>query len=103
MEKIKHIPIKLLFIVISLFFIDGGKSFSFVGSNMQIILNHHQKGDYEIPHQQIFNKYDDSEIMMNSSSFYLSCSSIILRLSPYYLNIRTEDYTGLVWQPPKSL
>ena len=46
--------------------------------------------------------YDD-EKWMNSNSFELSCSSEKLLLFPGYLNKRTEDYSGLVWQPPKSV
>jgi hypothetical protein len=103
MDLIKRFPIYLLFTFISIFLIDGGKGIVLVGNNVQIILNHHQDSDFEIPHQHSFNKYDDSEKLLNSELFDLSCSSNTILLSPYYLIESAEDYTGLVWQPPKSL
>jgi hypothetical protein len=103
MEKVKHILISLLVIFISFLFIDEGKTILFISDNIQIHLNHSQKSDLEIPHQHNLNKFQDDETWMNSNSFELSCSTERLFLCSYYLNIRTEDYTGLIWQPPKSV
>ncbi len=103
MDKVKHILISLLVIFISFLFIDEGKTILLIGNNIQIHLMHNQNNDLEIPHQHNLNKSDDDEKWMNSNSFELSCSSEKLFLFPYYLNKRTEDYTGLVWQPPKSV
>jgi hypothetical protein len=103
MENVKHIIINLLVIFISFLFIDEGKSILLIGDNIQIHLNHDQNRELEIPHQHNFDRYDDDVKWMNSNSFELSCSSEKLLLFPCYLNKRTEDYEGLIWQPPKSV
>ena len=102
MDKVKRIIISLLVIFTSFFFIDEGKTIVFIGKIIQIHLNHNKNSELEIPHQHNFNRSDD-EKWMNSNSFELSCSPDKLLFFPSYLNIRTEDFTGLVWQPPKSV
>ena len=101
MDKVKHIIINLLVIFISFLFIDDGKTILLIGNNIQIHFNHDQNKELEIPHQHIFNRSDD-EKWINLNSFEFSGSSEKFFFPPYYLNKRTEDYTGLVWQPPKS-
>jgi len=102
MDNVKHILISLLVVFISFLFIDEGKTILLIGDNIQWHLNHNQKSDLEIPHQHSLNKSDD-EKWMKSNSFELSCSSKKLLLFPHFLNKSTEDYTRLIWQPPKSL
>lgn len=103
MDKVKRILISLLVIFISFCFVDEGKTILLIGNNIQVHLNHNQASDLEIPHQHNLNKSHDDETWINSNSFELSCSFEKLSLIPYYLNKRTEDYTGIIWQPPKSV
>jgi hypothetical protein len=104
MDKVKHILISLLVIFISFLFIDEGKTILLIGDNIQLHLNHNQNNDLEIPHQHNLNKFADDEKWMKSNSFELLCSFNKPVLFLYYLNnINSEDYTGSVWQPPKSL
>lgn len=103
MDKVKRILIFLVIVFISLFFIDGGKTILLIGNNIKINLNHNQKYELEIPHQHNLNKYHDDEKLMNSDSFGFTCSFEKLLLFPYYLYKVTEDYSGSVWQPPKSV
>lgn len=103
MNKGKRILISLLVIFISFLFVDEGKTILLVSNNIQIHFNYNQNSELEIPHQHNFNKTDDDEKWMNPNSIKLECSSEKLLLFPYYLNKRTEDYTGLIWQPPKSV
>ena len=100
MDKVKNIIISLLVIFISFFIIDEGKTIMLI-DNIQIHLNHNQNNELEMPHQHKFNPSDD-EKWMDLKSFELSCSSVKLLIFPCYLNERTVDYKGLVWQPPKS-
>ena len=102
MNEVKYIIIRLLVLVISFLFIDEGKTVFFVADNIQIHLNHDQNKELEVPHQHNINRYDD-EKWMNSNSFELSCSSEKLLLFSCYPDKRIEDYSGLVWQPPKSV
>jgi hypothetical protein len=102
MDKVKHIIMNLLVLFISFLFIDESKTVFLIGDNIQIHLNHDQNKELEIPHQHNFNRYDD-EKWINLNSFELSCSSEKLLLFPCYPNKKTVDYTGLVWQPPKSV
>jgi hypothetical protein len=103
MSQAKHILISLLVFFISFLFVNEGKTILLISNNIQIHLSHNQTNEREIPHQHNFNKTDDDEKWMNSSSFELSCSSEKLLLFPCYLNKSTEDFTGIIWQPPKSL
>ena len=103
MDKVRHIIISLLILYISFLLIDEGKAILLIGDNIQIHLNPDQNKELEIPHQHNFNRYNDDEKWMNSNSFELSFSSETLLFFPGYFNKRTEDYTGLVWQPPKSV
>jgi len=103
MDKVKHIIINLLVIFISFLFIDEGKTILLIGNNIRIHLDHNQNKELEILHQHNFNRSDDDQKWINSNSFELSGSSEKLPPPQYYLNKRTEDFTGLVWQPPKSV
>jgi hypothetical protein len=103
MDKVKHFIISLLVIFISFLFIDEGKTILLIRTSSQFHLTHNQSGELEIPHQHNFNRYDDDEKWLNSNSFEFSFSSEMLLLFPYYLHKRTEDYSGLVWQPPKCM
>jgi hypothetical protein len=103
MDKVKHIIISLLVLLISFLFIDEGKTIFLIGDNIQIHLNPDQNKELEIPHQHNFNRYNDDEKWMNSNSFELSFSSEKLLFFPDNFKKRMEDYTGLVWQPPKSV
>jgi hypothetical protein len=103
MDKVKHILISFVVIFISFLFIDEGKTLLLIGNNIQIHLNQNQASDPEIPHQHNLNKSHNDETWMNSDSLELSFSSEMLFLFSSYINKRTEDYTGLIWQPPKSV
>jgi len=103
MFKVKRILITLSVIFVSFFFIDEGKTFLLIANSIETHLNHNQTNDLEIPHQHSFNKHDDDTKWMNSSLFELSCSYKSRFLFPLFLNKITKDYTGLIWQPPRSL
>ena len=102
MDRFKRILISILVFFISFYFIDVGKTI-LVLDNIQIHLNHNQNSDLEIPHQHNLNKSDDGEKWMNSNSFELPCSSEKHILFSCYPDKKTEDYAGLIWQPPKSM
>ena len=101
MGKIQHILISLIVVFISFLFVDEGKTILLIGNNIQIHLIHNQAGDTEIPHQHNHNKSHVDETWINSNSFELPCSSEKFALFPFYQNRKTEDFTGLIWQPPK--
>lgn len=101
MNKVKHILVSLLLVFILFLFVDEGKTILLIGNNIQIHLIHNHTSDLEIPHQHNHNKSHDDETWINSNSFELSCSSEKLSIFLFYQNRKTEDFTGLVWQPPK--
>jgi hypothetical protein len=103
MKKIKHILINLVVISISFLFIYEGKTILLIGDNVQIHLSYNLNSDLEIPHQHNFNTSQDNETWMNSNTFELSYLSEKPFLFSNYLNKKVEDYTGLIWQPPKSV
>ena len=102
MDKVKRILISLPVIFISFLFVDEGKTILLISNNIQIHLNHNQNSDLEIPHQPNINKSHDDEKWISSDSFEPSCSSEKLSVFHFYQNKKTEDYAGLIWQPPKS-
>lgn len=97
--------INLLICFISFFFIGEGKTISLIGNiiHIQIHVNHYQICETEIPDQHNSGRYDDDDKLMNSNIFELSGSFKMVLSFNYYLNIRSEDYTGKVWQPPKPV
>jgi hypothetical protein len=101
MNKVKQFLISLLVIFISFLIIDEGRTIMTIGENIEIHLNHNQNKELEIPHHHNFNRCD-VEKWIGLNSFKFLCSSSKLLLFPNYLNKGTEDYTGFVWQPPKS-
>jgi hypothetical protein len=103
MDKIKHIIISLSVIFISLVLIDGGKTLMHIGIDIKIFLNQEHKSDLEIPHQHIFNKSTEGEKWIKSNAFELYCAFNNLVFFLYNLKINSQDYTGSIWQPPKSL
>ncbi len=102
MKKVKQILVSLLVIFISFLIIDEGRTIMTIGDNIEIHLNHNHNKELEIPHQHNFKRCD-VEKWISLNYFKFSCSSSNLLLFPSYLNKGTEDYTGFVWQPPKSL
>jgi hypothetical protein len=103
MDRIKRILISLAVIFISFLFINEGKTILLIGDNIQIHLSHNLNSDLEIPHQHNFNTSHDDGTWMNSDTFELSYLSEKPFLYSNYLNKKAEDYTGLIWQPPKSV
>lgn len=103
MDKVKRILLSLPVIFISFFFMDESGSILLISNDIQVQLNHNLNIEPEVPHQHNFNRSDDDERLMNSDSFEISCPSGKLFLFSHYHKIRTEDYTGLIWQPPKSV
>ncbi|MGB8492150.1 MAG: hypothetical protein WCE64_13920 [Bacteroidales bacterium] len=101
MNKIKHILISLSVVFILFLFIDEGKTIILVANNIQVLLVHNQASDLEIPHQYNHNKSLDDETWISSNSFELLSSSEKLSVFPYYQIRKTEDFTKLIWQPPK--
>jgi hypothetical protein len=103
MDKSRHIIISLLIIFISFFFFNAGKINPFIGENITIHLNNNQTTDLEIPDHHTSNRSDDYEKWMNFNLNEIICSSEIFFLFRDYPIKRTEDYKGVVWQPPKSV
>jgi hypothetical protein len=101
MEKGKRALIKLLIVLISVVFIDGGRSFLLVSSNLQNILNHNPANDIEIPHQHHIVNFSTDEKFLESFKIEFSCfknSSIKINLSQ---DIASQEFSDSIWQPPK--
>jgi hypothetical protein len=101
MNKGKLIFARFLIIIISVFFIDGGKSFLLKGENVEIPVNQNYDFDLEIPHQHNFNDFSSEEKWIGTSKFefYAIKNSPVNFL--YKLAAESQDYSSLIWQPPK--
>jgi hypothetical protein len=101
MEKIKRIIFKLLIVLISVFFIDGGKSLLLVSDNIQIIFKQDHTNDFEIPHRHYHTNFSTDEKWLGSigidfSCFYKNSVNFI-----FALNTASQDFPDSIWQPPK--
>jgi hypothetical protein len=102
MNKVKQIFLTLIISFMSSLFIDGGKTIMFIGNSLQIHLNHDRHDVPEIPHQHNYKTGED-EKLLTLKSFDLSCSADKLIMPFYNSGLKLRDYSGLIWQPPKSL
>ena len=101
MGKIIHILIGLSIVFIIFLLVVGSKTVLPAGNKMQVHLIQNQAGDLEIPLQHNFCKSNDDETWIDSNSFELSSSSEKLPAFSFYQNRKTEDFTALIWQPPR--
>jgi hypothetical protein len=102
MEKGKRTVIKYLLILISVYFIDGGRSLSVVSDNLQILIVHNQVRDIEIPHQQHFVNFTDDEKWLRSISFDFSTLHLNSEKFLFTFNSSPQEFFDSIWQPPKN-
>jgi hypothetical protein len=103
MKKGRRIIIKLVIVLISLFFIDGGGSFLLVGSNLKILLNHNHPNDIEVPHPHQILNFSTDEKYLETVKIDFSCFNQNLPKFPFTFNIPSQEFSDSIWQPPKSV
>jgi hypothetical protein len=101
MGKSKRVVIKLFIIIFSLCFVDGGRSFSFLGDKIQILLAQDHSNDNEIPNQQHTCNLNEEEKWMDSFSFDFFCIALNSVKFIYSSQLALQDYSDSIWQPPK--
>ena len=103
MGKGKKAIITLLIIITSMFLVDGGRSFLFLGDKLQILLTQNHKNDIEIPHQHHIINFQDEEKWVESFNFDFSGfnQSSVGFLSA--INFVPQEFLDSVWQPPRSV
>lgn len=99
--KIRHIIISLALLGISSIIVDEGRAIIFIHNTIEIEF-HHDHRDLEIPHQHNFNGSTPDEELLSISSSSFSNTYKILFLSTHTSDTGPQDYSGLIWQPPKS-
>lgn len=102
-RKFREISMSLLFLLISAVFAWEGKSFMLLQDDMHVHLQSHNDADSELPHQQSHVMSVDDEKIVSISSFDLSCTADIIIPIRCSNELKPLDYSGSVWQPPKSL
>jgi len=103
MRKGKLTIIKLLIVVISVLSIDGGRSFLFIGNNIQMFLSKDHFSDIEVPVQHNIVVFNDDEKWVGSLKFDFSCNVNRPVKFLFTLNIVKQEFHESIWQPPKSL
>jgi hypothetical protein len=101
MKGVKHIIIKLFILLISVYFLDGGRSFLLVTNNIQIILNHNNSNDFEVPHQHHIVNLNNDEKWLESFKFDFSCFSLYPLIFSFNQSTASQDFSDTIWQPPK--
>jgi hypothetical protein len=103
MEKGKRLIIKLLIVLISVYFIDGGRSFLIVTNNIQILLARNHSNDLEAPHQHHIVNFNTDEKWVVPHRFdfpWFKNNSVKFLFSQ---NIPSQEFLNSIWQPPKFL
>jgi hypothetical protein len=101
MIKGKRNIIKFLIILISFFCIDGGNSLLLIGNNIQILIVQDHIKDIDIPHQHHSAGFNQVEKWLKSFIFDFSCYNNSPVKYLYTLNITSQEFPDLIWQPPK--
>jgi hypothetical protein len=101
MGKFRHIVSKLLIIFISVFFIDGGKSFLLVSNNLQVIINKDHTNDLEIPQQNHLVNFSTDEKWIESFIYDFSCFNFKSVKFSFILKPASQEFPDSIWQPPK--
>jgi hypothetical protein len=103
MEKGKRILIRLLIVLISVYFIDGGRSFLLVSDNIRILLVRNHVSDLEAPHQHYVISFNTEEKWVNVLKYdfsFFAHNPVKLMLSQ---DSPSQEFTDSIWQPPKLL
>jgi hypothetical protein len=101
LSKVRHIIITLVILCISSILVDDGRAIILLSDTIEIQLDHGHR-DLDIPHQNYFNgtAHDEELVGINTPPF--SYSYKIHLLSSFIPDMKSQDYAGLIWQPPKS-
>jgi hypothetical protein len=103
MDRLKSIIFKLLVILISLLFADGGRSMSLVSDNIKVIMNHEHPADLEVPHQHLTINFSTEEKWIESPRFDFCCINTTPIRFLYLVNPPSGDFSDTIWQPPKTV
>jgi hypothetical protein len=101
MEKRRHIVYKLLIVLISIVFIDGGNSLMLVSNNLKVIINQDHNKDFEIPQQHHLVNFSTDEKWIETLTFDFSCFNLKSVKFLYSLNTASQEFPDSIWQPPK--
>jgi hypothetical protein len=101
MTRGKHTVAKILIVLISLLFIDGGRSLILVSDNVQVLLKHDHLDDIEIPHQHHSINFNEEEKWLEHIRFDFSCLENISINFLSSLSTTSQGFSDSVWQPPK--
>lgn len=103
LKKVRQILVTLVILFVSSIVVDEGKTIMLIGHDLQIHLTHGHHNDLQIPHQHGNYKFSDDEKIVNINKLDLSCPYKKFLISPSVFSIVPQDYTSLIWQPPKSM
>jgi hypothetical protein len=103
MKKGRITIIKLLIVLLSILFIDGGRTFYVMGDKIQIILNNSPKSDLEIPGHINYLNFNEEEKWMEYSGFDFTFAFMHSVKFRFIQTIISQDFSDSVWQPPKWL
>jgi hypothetical protein len=103
LNKLRQISVTLIIVVISSIFVDEGMTIMLIGESIQIHLKHAHHNDLELPHQHNHIKHADDEKLVNTYKPELKSPDKQFFTSSADFSILPQDFSGLIWQPPKSL
>lgn len=102
MDKVKFVFFRLIIVFLSLFLIDGGRSLYLVTDNIQVLLNHDNSIDIEVPHQHHCDNFSTDEKWIGSESFDFACHDNAKFKFSYTILSYSQDFSCSVWQPPRK-
>ncbi len=101
MAKVKYSIIKVLIVLISIYFIDGGISLTLVSSNIQVIINQNHTNDIDIPDQHHSVNFNEDEKWFGSYLFDFACFNNNPVKFLYASNTTSQELPDSIWQPPE--
>jgi hypothetical protein len=101
MKILSRIIIKSLIVLISVFLIDGGRSFIIVGNGIQIFIAQDHPDDIEIPNQHHIISFNEEEKWLESVKIDFNCFNNKSQKFLLNFNVDSQDFYNLIWQPPK--
>lgn len=103
MEEGKRFIIKILIVLISVYFIDGGRSILLVSSNIEILFDQDHSKDFDVPHQHHLVSFGSAEKWLESFRFDFYQFNINPVKFLFSLNTAPQEFLNSIWQPPKFI
>jgi hypothetical protein len=103
MKEKYFIAARILILLVSVLIADGGKSFILENINVHFALYHSHSHDNDLPGQETFRVQADHEYFLEPDNSLILTPSFLTENVDHLVRLKSSDYPGAIWQPPKSV